>query len=125
MFSRPKKVADRWIGVEPINLSEGCIDSLVYTFHVIDDEITERQKSIASKVLKNYEVYWTEIKPKVVKSHLLKNLSNRLLMFVPARVGKNEYEVMLGYEFLDEGVRYSAFFAYNNDQLIYEHIDGH
>lgn len=113
------------MGVEPISLHEGRIDSLAYTFHVVADEITERQKSIAFKVLNNYEEYWTEIMPKVVKTNFLKNLNNRLLIFIPAIVGKNEYEFMIGYEFFDEKVLYCAFFAYDNDQLVYEHIDSH
>ena len=125
MFSRPQKVVDRWVGVESISLHEGGIDSLAYTFHVVADEITESQRSIAFNVLENYEEYWKQIKPKVAKSQLLKNLNNRLLMYVPAKVGRNEYEIMLGYEFHEEGVLYSAFFGYNNDQLVYEHIDSH
>lgn len=125
MFSHPRKVVDRWVGNDPINLHEGRIKNLSYTFKVVADEITPEQKETALNVLNNYEKYWSEIHKKIIQHHSLNNIGDRLLLYIPARVGKDKYEIMIGYEFLVEEMLYSTFFAYNKGQLSYVHVDSH
>ncbi|UTW44503.1 hypothetical protein KFE80_08855 [bacterium SCSIO 12696] len=124
MFDQPKKQIDRWVGQESAFLNNGAIDSIWYTFRAIADEITEQQKSVAIRILENYEIHWQVIENSIKSRFFLESLHSRLLLYVPALVGKDEYEYMLGYEFKESGILYSAFFAFNNGQLEWRHIDG-
>jgi hypothetical protein len=125
VFEQPIKHVDRWSGQESICLHGGVINELSYTFSVVGGRSVKYQKDIAVRILNNYDDHWNIIEASIKKRFSLDSLNNRLLVFVPARVGSEEYEFMLGYEFEENGVLYSAFFAFNNNQLEWSHVDGY
>lgn len=119
MFSNPKKVVDRWVGNQPINLHNGIIDTVSYTFAVTSEKLEKKQIDKAMKILDQYAILWKSISPKLK----WKNFDSRLLLFMPAVVGEKQFEFMFGYECLQNGTLKSAFFAFNGEEISYVHID--
>ncbi len=123
MFDNPKRVVDLWYGEDLINLHQGSINRVSYTFRVLSDEIEDSQRGSAIKILNEYEDHWAIIKPNLTSRLSLSNLGTRILMYVPALVGDTEYDYMLGYEFKVNESIYSAFFAFNDGHLEWKHVD--
>ena len=123
MFEHPKKVGDRWVGEEKIFLHDGKIDTLAYTFQFAGESIAASQRDLVLEVLKNYDEYWSKLEHKIAMSIPLSLLSNRLLIFAPAIVGSEKFDFMIGFEFVDGSMLYSAFFGYIDGQLKFEHVD--
>ena len=119
MFSRPKKVVDKWVGNQPINLHNGIIDTVSYTFAVKSEKLEKEQIEKAMKILDQYASLWKSISPKLT----WKNFNSRLLLFMPAIVGEKQFEFMLGYESFQNDILKSAFFAFNGEEISYVHID--
>lgn len=125
MFSQSRKVVDRWVGNEPIKLHGGVIDTLSYTFRVEGESLSREQVQSALDVIARYDLIWEKISPKIEGKFNSASLNSRLLLYMPARVGNDEFEFMLGYEFIANDSILSAFFAFNEFELAYEHVDSH